>query len=204
MGDVDKTVGGVSIKIKGADKLTQILTQHPSVLRKELMKELQRLGIKLAAKMKQKLSGEVLNVKTGRLRRSINSDLRTVDSGTQANSVGGSGSKQTVRSTDTIYQTVGTNVSYAAVHEYGFNGTVTIRAHQRKRKSQANKSSKGRDGNPEKKRTSKAKAHQVKQHIRRLRLPERSFARSALAEFESEMSSTLASVLTTSLKKEFK
>ena len=61
-----------------------------------------RMAIKVQAMAKMKLSGEVLKVRTGRLRRSITFAIE----------------KQTNR-VDAI---VGTNVKYAAIHEYG--GTI--------------------------------------------------------------------------------
>jgi len=34
---------------------------------------------------------------------------------------------------------IGTNVSYAGVHEFGFNGTVSVRAHQRRLRCERNR-----------------------------------------------------------------
>lgn len=62
-----------------------------------------RLALKLTGRVKQKLSGEVLHVRTGRLRRSIHPELEY-------------GPGRAVA-------TVGTNVIYARTHEYG--ATIT-------------------------------------------------------------------------------
>lgn len=70
----------------------------------------QRLTLQLLAKVKAgKLSGQVLNVRTGRLRRSINQKIKLEKTG--------------------VYGIVGTNVEYARAHEYG--GAVTVKAHMR-------------------------------------------------------------------------
>ena len=66
-----------------------------------------RAVLRVQRRVKEKLSGEVLNVRTGRLRRSI---VERVES---------SGS--------VVTGIVGTNVEYAAPHEYGFIGVVTVK-----------------------------------------------------------------------------
>lgn len=71
-----------------------------------------RLALKLLAYVKEhKLSGQALNVKTGRLRRSINQRVETTAT--------------------SAYGIVGTNVAYARRHEMGFTGTEQVRAHLR-------------------------------------------------------------------------
>lgn len=71
-----------------------------------------REGLTLLAYVKaSKLSGQVLKNQTGTLRRSIN--VRNTQTATSSEA------------------TVGTNLSYAAIHEYGFNGEETVRAHMR-------------------------------------------------------------------------
>lgn len=75
-------------------------------------KSVARLTLELLRKVKaEKLSGQVLNVQTGRLRRSITQ--RVTDSGS------------------TITGIVGTNVEYARTHELGFKGVMTVKAHLR-------------------------------------------------------------------------
>jgi phage gpG-like protein len=60
--------------------------------------------------MQDKLSGQVLRVRTGTLRRSINQRVE--------------------QSGDSTTGTVGTNIKYARAHEYG--GAVMVPAHQRR------------------------------------------------------------------------
>lgn len=83
-----------------------------SRMRKELRGGIGRLALKLQNKVKtDKLSGQVLNVRTGRLRRSINQAV--IDEGEKVTGV------------------VSTAVKYAPPHEYGFSGVVTVREHLR-------------------------------------------------------------------------
>ncbi|WP_026470034.1 hypothetical protein [Alkanindiges illinoisensis] len=71
-----------------------------------------RLTLKLLTRVKvNKLSGQVLNVRTGRLRRSI--------------------TQKVVNTPSQITGIVGTNVEYARAHEIGFNGQVSVKAHLR-------------------------------------------------------------------------
>lgn len=74
-------------------------------------------GFALLRLVKQKLSDDVLHVRTGRLRRSINT--KNQDDGS------------------TFRSSTGTNVVYARVHELGFQGTVQVREHMRQSKNGA-------------------------------------------------------------------
>jgi len=66
--------------------------------------------LRLVRRVKLKLSDDVLNVKTGRLRRSING-------------------RMTGQGTAEVSAFVGTNVPYGRTHEYG--GDVTVKEHLR-------------------------------------------------------------------------
>jgi len=103
-------------KIVGDAELIQRLNSMPEVIRGRLRTAIQRLTIQLQGNVKgDKLSGQVLQVRTGRLRRSI--------------------TQQVTESGDTITGIVGTNVEYAHRLEYGFEGQETVREHIRKLKS---------------------------------------------------------------------
>jgi phage gpG-like protein len=65
---------------------------------------------------------------------------------------------------------VGTNVRYAAIHEFGFRGSVSVRGHARK----------GRSGSIE-----------VGAYSRQVNLPARSFLRSSLDEMAVTIRSEL-------------
>jgi phage gpG-like protein len=80
----------------------------PMQIRELVRKCIAKLTFKLLAKVKQdKLTGQVLNRRTGRLSRSVNADFKD----------------------DGMTGVVGTNVEYAAVHELGLE--VVIKSHMR-------------------------------------------------------------------------
>lgn len=77
-----------------------------------LIKGLGRVALRLQAKIQtEKLTGQVLKVRTGTLRRSI---------------------AQVVIDGDTPTAVVSTNVKYARFHEFGFDGPMTVKAHLRR------------------------------------------------------------------------
>lgn len=101
----------IKAEIIGAASVISKLKRLSPRVELALIREVGRLSTQLERRVKQKLSGEVLHVRTGRLRRSIH---------------------QEVSSSDTeVTGIVGTDVEYAAAHEYGFSGTETVRAHIR-------------------------------------------------------------------------
>lgn len=110
----------IGAAVVGEKKTVERIKRIAPGIRVELKTAVQRLTLKLLARTKQqKLSGQVLNVRTGRLRRSINQ--RVESKGTRVDGY------------------VGTNVEYARVHEFGFRGIVNIREHLRKTKRGAHK-----------------------------------------------------------------
>ncbi len=85
---------------------------HPQV-QQRLTTSIGRLTLQLLREVKAgKLSGQVLQVRTGRLRRSINQRLEQ-------------------RDPLQIAGYVGTNVAYGRRHELGFNGSESVRQHLR-------------------------------------------------------------------------
>lgn len=135
----------ISAIVVGGDATVAKFDAFSAKLRAELRVGVGRAALLVQTQTKQnKLSGQVLNVVTGRLRRSINTRLTETDSGVQG--------------------TVGTNVSYAHVHEFGFQGTVSVREHLR---------------------TSKlGKQFTVRAHSMKMNVPEKSFLRSALTDMQ--------------------
>lgn len=85
----------------------------PDAVRSEMVRAVQVERLVLEALIKRKLSGEVLNVVTGRLRRSIFSDVETRDDAV----------------TGMVSQSG--DVTYGARHEFGFTGEETVAAHVR-------------------------------------------------------------------------
>jgi phage gpG-like protein len=81
-------------------------------LRTDLRAVVSRLAIKAQGIVKQeKLTGQVLHVRTGTLRRSINQKIEETPTG--------------------VFAKVGTNVVYARPHEYGFTGVENVKAFSR-------------------------------------------------------------------------
>jgi phage gpG-like protein len=120
-----------------------------------------RLSIEVQALVKDtKLSGQVLHTRTGTLRRSIN--------------------RKVTKTPASVTAEVGTNVSYAAVHEYGFTGPVDVREHTRKMAG-------GGTAN-------------VRAHVMNMRMPERSFLRSTLDEQAEHIRETLRAAALHSLR----
>lgn len=108
----------ISGTIIGGDKAIARFSAMPGRLRDELRAGIGRAVLKLQAYVKtDKLSGQVLQVRTGRLRRSITERL----------------TEESAR----VVGIVGTNVAYARVHEYGFSGSVNVREHLRQSKTGA-------------------------------------------------------------------
>lgn len=122
-----------------------------------LKTELTKASFNLSAHIKdQKLSGQVLKVRSGNLRTSINA-------------------KPVIETADGVEALVGTNKSYGRVHEFGFNGSVSVKAHMRKAK----------DG---------FKVN-VRAHARQVNLPERSFLRSSLNDMRGQIDARIAAVI---------
>lgn len=141
-------------EIKGDREVVADLRRFDAAARGEIQKGIGRITLKLLTRVKaQKLSGQALNVRTGRLRRSI---TQRIDA--SANEISG---------------IVGTNVDYAAIHEYGFKGAVSVKQHLRLVKQAF--------GRPLK---SPVWAT-VGAHSKNVSLPERSFLRSALADLKA-------------------
>lgn len=139
-------------KVIGGDKVAARLRAAPVAIRGALAVALQRCALELLTRAKEKLGGSVLKVKTGRLRRSLNYKMTESGSGS-------------------VSATVGTNVIYAARHEYGFHGVENVRAHLRTIKSAFGK-------------PIAPVTFTVPAHARQANTPERSFLRSSLRELQ--------------------
>lgn len=151
-----------------ADALMAHLRAYPERVARSVVRAMERSTILVQAQAKSnKLSGQVLHVRTGTLRRSINREVRA--SGT------------------TIEGIVGTNVEYGAAHEYGFKGTVTVREHMRRITTNSKAKALGKMpkyGGYERKRRYFSGSTPVHSHTRTVNLPERSFLRSALKDMQ--------------------
>jgi phage gpG-like protein len=89
----------ITAYLVGDTQLIARLNAMPDRLRSGIVRAITRLGFQLEARVKQKLSGEVLKVRTGTLRNSIHTRV--------------------AQSTSSVTASVGTNVKYARIHEFG-------------------------------------------------------------------------------------
>ena len=148
----------------GDQQLIERLRALPNAVNSGLLRAITRLGIELQREVRQdKLGGQVLRSRTGSLRSSI--DL-SVDNG------GG-----------TITATVFSDSRYAGAQEYGFTGTVSVRASLRRIKEAFGRPIAGKTIN-------------VRAYERRMDLPERSFLRSALDDIEPTIRGAVQAALT--------
>lgn len=95
-------MSGVQVtgSVIGRDEVVAKLQRAGSTAHQAIYKLVNELGLRLLAHVKaDKLSDQVLHVRTGRLRRSIN--LQMTDNGSE------------------VIASVGTNVVYARIHEFG-------------------------------------------------------------------------------------
>lgn len=152
----------------GEASLVRQFTESPHYMQDALNKSVARMALRLARYVKEeKLSGQVLKVKTGRLRRSIN--------------------HRVVREGKGVYGYVGTNVDYGRTHEYGFNGTTSVRA--------SLKLAKYAYANP----LQAAKVVYQRTRSKKFVLPPRSFLRSALREMSPEIYAEMCNAMQSAL-----
>ncbi|MEI6730058.1 MAG: phage virion morphogenesis protein [Pseudomonadota bacterium] len=138
----------VTVDIQGAEQVYVKLKNFDNAVRISLKKAMDLAMIDLSATIKQKLSGGVLNVRTGTLRRSITQQINEDNSG--------------------VTGVAGTNIKYAAIHEYG--GQVKTRL--------------GTGKNPPK---PGGKAYAT--------MPERSYLRSSLKDKQDQIRQRLANAV---------
>jgi len=149
----------ITAHLVGDRELITRLSAMPDAVQSGVARAVTRLALELEALVKRKLSGEVLRVRTGVLRSSVHNRVDRTSTGVTA--------------------TVGTNVAYARVHEFGVPHSWEIRP-----------------------RAARALAFEVggrtvfAAHVTHPPLPERSFLRSALREMEPRIRSELETAVT--------
>lgn len=148
----------LKVQFIGGNELVYMLQSIEPKIQNSLLKTITMLSIKLQANIKsQKLSGQVLNTKTGTLRRSINQKV-----------------EQTPQSIVGIVGIGKEAQKYGVMHERGFRGVERVRAHLRQIKQAFGK-------------PIGAKTINVSGHSRAVNYPERSFMRSALKDMNDEI-----------------
>jgi len=145
----------INTHLVGASRTLERLRGLPDAVGSGLARTIVRLAIDLQRRVQlDKLAGQMLIDRTGGLRSSI--DLR-ID-----------------RSAASLRATVFTRSPYARAQEYGFSGTVNVRASLRQIREAF--------GRPITEKTISVRAYS-----RRMNLAERSFLRSALADMTPEI-----------------
>lgn len=159
--------------VVGDKEIARRFRALPDGIRSRVVDSIGRLTLRLQRKVKrEKLTGQVLRVRTEVLRGSID--------------------QRVVTDSRVISGIVSTNVGYGKAHEYGFKGIVTVKEHLRKIRKQGRMSLRSVKGHEMKVWTKKRGAltggvATVGAHTRHVDLPERSFLRSALAEMKPEI-----------------
>lgn len=153
----------ISAKLTGDQALIARLNRMPTAVHTRLAETVKGWSIRLTAYVKdQKLSGQVLHVRSGTLRRKIHPIFTDTDVAV----TGGAGVK----------------LAYARLHEFGFDGMETVRAHVRR---VASRSARGwvLTSYTDAKRTQVAQGIAfVRSFQRHVKMPERSYLRSSLRD----------------------
>jgi len=146
----------ISAWLEGDQETIARFTLFGANLRTQLEKKVRSLTMDLVKKVKEeKLSGQVLNKKEGRLSRSITPSFESTDTG--------------------FTGIVGTNVSYAARHEFGFTGSEDVKPFTRMMTQAFGKPVKS------------PRMIQVRAFTRKVNYPEHSFLRSSLNEMREDI-----------------
>ena len=154
----------VEAVIVGDDELRAKFQRASDTIDGKLVDSMGRITIRLQAHVvRNKLSGQVLKVRTNNLRGSIHQEVSHDGSG--------------------VVGRVGTNVEYAAFHEYGFSGTQNVREHMRTIKMAFGKMLKT------------PKRIVISAHVRHIDYPEHSFLRSALDDQRAEIMAELGNAV---------
>lgn len=105
--------GGFVFRVDGVEQAKAALLGRTSAMVENIKTTVTEASVDLVAYVKDnKLSGQVLGNRTGRLRRSVT--FKVNDNG------------------GTVSGTVGSNVAYGRAWELGFKGDQTVKAHERK------------------------------------------------------------------------
>ena len=100
-----------SVQVIGLESVTVRLQRLPDEIRISFEKAIAANAMVIESRVKEKLSGDVLNNRTGQLRASVHSEMQSDENG--------------------VMGVVGANTPYAAYQEYGFVGTEQVREHLR-------------------------------------------------------------------------
>jgi phage gpG-like protein len=166
------------MQLLGEKKAKGVTDAVATNARSRLVAAIKRIALSLVGYIKsEKLTDQVLRVRTGRLRRSITAQFDGEDSNFRG--------------------IVGTNVKYARAHEEGFQGEVTVKEHTVKAFSRMQTMA---FGQPMKEpRIVDVRAHVVKAHAMKMNIPKRPFLAPSVEEnmpmIQKEMRGAMAEAL---------
>lgn len=144
----------------GGDVLAAVLRSYGGKVQTAIVQSIGRSALRLQSEvMDNRLSGQVLNIRTGNLHRSIHQQVTSSDG--------------------LVVGEVNTNVRYGVAHEYGFAGTVNVKASMRQIRQAFGRLLKS------------PRYVQIRAHSRNVKLPERSFLRSALRDMKPDIEADL-------------
>jgi phage gpG-like protein len=150
----------IAARIIGTDATLLSIRSFGLGIKERVREAVEKEAIRLTRYVKEmKLSGQVLKNRTGTLRRKINYRITETET--------------------TVVASVGVKLSYAAAHEYGFDGVVDVKEHLREVRMAW-----GRPITPVQ---AVVRAHTMHMHV-----PERSFLRSSLRENAPSIREALA------------
>ena len=159
----------ISASLVGGTAAVDRLSTIGEAVTSGIARVIAKLGVDLQNSVQQnKLSGQVLRLRSGALQQSITVRFEHSDGEAKA----------------TVYS----DLDYAAPQEYGFAGTVSVRASVRQMKEAF--------GHPIASRTVS-----VSSYSRRMDLPQRSFMRSALADMTDDIANDTTEALREALSR---
>ena len=183
----------MTVEMTGDRETVLRLKEMPNKVRAELARAINTQLVKIHQAAFKNLSGAVLKNQSGTLRRSLK--IMPI--------------RHTKDSVTGTVNTAGSKVKYAAVHEFGYDGMVSVRAHTRRSLQQIKEATKkrslgkGRMGPKQLYISNKHKgqgAVQVRAHSRHMKLPKRSFLGSALEALKSDIEAALKEAVNEGLK----
>jgi phage gpG-like protein len=150
-------------RVSGDSAMLLQIKSRGIVIRDALRTAVHEQGIRVLALVKLKVSGTVLKNRTGTLRRKLNVLFR--------------------EGPNEILASIGLKLAYAAAHEYGFDGTVSVKEHLRRVTMVY--------GRP----LAEPVMATVRAHEAHMQLPERSYLRSTLREETPSIRAALATAM---------
>nr|DAT12907.1 MAG TPA: hypothetical protein [Bacteriophage sp.] len=150
----------ITAVVVGAENVQAHFDRAAAGIDRKIAGSIGRITVRLQARVvRDKLSGQVLHVRSNNLRGSIHQEV-TQDG-------------------DTIIGRVGTNVEYAAYHEYGFTGAQSVKSHMRMMRYAFGKPMK------------QPRKVLVQAHTRNVDYPAHSFLRTAMQDMRDEIMAEL-------------